>query len=275
MRMLADIKRSLGRRIDSFIAFLLKRNILPQKKGLRILLYHSVGEALPHDQYGICVSRDLFIAQMHFLRFLPGIRIGSLKQCLWWLETGLLEHEMAVAITFDDGYKDNLTTVAPLLEELGYPFSVFVIADFINAAVSSCYLSSDNLRELAKMSHVSIGSHGTSHRPLHLLESAQVSRELGESRKKIEDIIMVSVDTMSYPHGGVNHQVLCEVKKSGFRVALSSFAGINRHSFNPLLLKRTEVLGGDAVERFGMKIVGGADWRAIKQLGSIYWRRGL
>ena len=46
------------------------------------------------------------------------------------LEDGSLPRR-AVAITFDDGYRDNLTNAAPLLEEAGAPATVFLVASAI------------------------------------------------------------------------------------------------------------------------------------------------
>jgi peptidoglycan/xylan/chitin deacetylase (PgdA/CDA1 family) len=42
----------------------------------------------------------------------------------------------AVALTFDDGYRDNLTDAAPLLEELGLPATFFLVPDVLSGATT-------------------------------------------------------------------------------------------------------------------------------------------
>ena len=70
-----------------------------------------------------------------------------------------------IAITFDDGYLDNLTVALPLLEKYDLPMTLFMVADFIG---KDGYLSADDLKFLAKHPLVTIGSHTFSHR--HLTE---------------------------------------------------------------------------------------------------------
>ena len=66
-----------------------------------------------------------------------------------------------VAITFDDGYRDNLTVALPLLEKFGLPMTLFVTAGFVGR---EGYLSKEELREISKHPLVTIGAHGLSHR---------------------------------------------------------------------------------------------------------------
>ena len=87
-----------------------------------VLLYHRVAEVAT-DPHGLCVPVDTFRAHMEHLaaeyRVLP----------LEMLADGLAEGRVpprAVALTFDDGYLDNVTTASPILVELGLPATFFL-----------------------------------------------------------------------------------------------------------------------------------------------------
>jgi peptidoglycan/xylan/chitin deacetylase (PgdA/CDA1 family) len=61
---------------------------------------------------------------------LGGFEVVSLGVGLAALQEGRLKRT-AVAITFDDGYREQLSVAAPLLEQRGYPSTVFVSSAFV------------------------------------------------------------------------------------------------------------------------------------------------
>jgi peptidoglycan/xylan/chitin deacetylase (PgdA/CDA1 family) len=50
-----------------------------------------------------------------------------------------------VILTFDDGYKNNLTCALPILEELNVPFTVFVNSAMVNGEINAWWLALRNL----------------------------------------------------------------------------------------------------------------------------------
>ena len=84
---------------------------------LIILIYHRV-IALPSDPEMIAVSPRNFSGQLDYLK--RHYRIVRFDED--WSEI----REPAVAITFDDGYADNLLEALPILEEVGVPATFFV-----------------------------------------------------------------------------------------------------------------------------------------------------
>ena len=82
-----------------------------------ILLYHRVAD-LPNDPEMLAVSPDNFRLHLQFLK----------EHCsiVRFEEEWLDEIKPAVAITFDDGYADNVLQALPILEEVGIPATFFV-----------------------------------------------------------------------------------------------------------------------------------------------------
>src|SRR6185436_10000314 len=150
-------KRTTARAISEICAAV--QNGSKVRAGLRILLYHSVGSSLAHDSYGISIDRDLFARHMQILAEDDSLTITSLSK------TPIDPRPLRVAVTFDDGYRDNLYAAAPILLKLQIPFTVFITTSFLQQD-SRDYLSANELKELAALPGVSIGSHGVTHLPL-------------------------------------------------------------------------------------------------------------
>jgi len=84
---------------------------------LVVLAYHRVTQ-LSTDPHQIVVTPDNFRAQMHYLR--EHCRCVRLDED--WREV----RGPAVAVTFDDGYADNLYHALPILEEAEVPATFFI-----------------------------------------------------------------------------------------------------------------------------------------------------
>lgn len=93
-----------------------------------ILMYHRICE-VGFDPWAITVRQKHFEEQLATLR--RHRRIISLRQLVAELEQGELGTPSA-AITFDDGYADNLLLAKPLLERYEAPATVFVATGAID-----------------------------------------------------------------------------------------------------------------------------------------------
>ena len=94
-----------------------------------MLVYHRVSE-LAEDPFSLAVTPRHFAEHVRVLRerFVP----VSLHDLVRATEEGDVPHR-GVAITFDDGYTDNLRFAKPLLEESSVPATVFVVAGRIGS----------------------------------------------------------------------------------------------------------------------------------------------
>ena len=94
--------------------------------GALILGYHRVAD-VKRDEYEVCVTPDYFAEQMEALRkYARPIRLVEVVQCL---KIGRLPPR-SVAVTFDDGYADNLYEAKPVLEKYEIPATVFVCSGY-------------------------------------------------------------------------------------------------------------------------------------------------
>lgn len=94
-----------------------------------VFFWHGVSETPDPIVEGESFSVDLFIKQIEFIE--RNYEIISIDEFYIRYKNGTFTNREAV-LTFDDGYKNNLTTAAPILKKHGLPFTVFVSAQNIN-----------------------------------------------------------------------------------------------------------------------------------------------
>src|SRR5437764_205622 len=105
----------------------LKRRFV--SRGL-ILIYHRVADD-PVDPWGLCVSPDKFAQHMEVIQE-SGFHTAYVSE----LADAFRARRLArgtVAITFDDGYADNLDAARPILERHGIAASHFATAGYIGS----------------------------------------------------------------------------------------------------------------------------------------------
>lgn len=97
----------------------------------RVVTYHGVdGQDHPVVNFDrLQIQPDLFARQLESLA--RHFHVVSLPDALSGFLDGRGWPERGLAITFDDGYRNNLEVAAPILQRLGLPATFFVTAGFV------------------------------------------------------------------------------------------------------------------------------------------------
>ena len=224
-------------------------------KGLRVLTYHSVGNRVDGDINSIYnMNRGEFeehvasIVRFSTANSIPMVPFGTTS-------------DDGIAITFDDGYVDVLTTVAPILIRHGIPFHVFVTPTKL-ASGDPRYLTTTQLIELAGNESVTVGAHGYEHRPLTEMTPDEAARDLRRSRENLEEILQRDVTTMSYPFGLVNDVTRDAAERAGFTTAACSKWGFNYGDTDRLMIRRIDMWARDRRSTVNDKLAGNWNWFA-------------
>ena len=121
------IKRAVSPLLDAtgLLDWRLKQLLSPAGR-LLVIMYHRVIDdpALDPFALGMCVRRAHFIEHLDWLRV--NCNVLPLSQAIRAQREGRALPPCSVALTFDDGYLDNLEIAAPLLAERGLPATFFV-----------------------------------------------------------------------------------------------------------------------------------------------------
>jgi peptidoglycan/xylan/chitin deacetylase (PgdA/CDA1 family) len=173
-----------------------------------ILFYHLVANRpLNH----MCLPLEHFVRQMAFLR--RHFRLVSLEQATERLASG--SDEVAVAITFDDGYRDNVWAIE-YLRQLEIPACFFVSIGHVRDGrgfehdrqrgfeTALPFVEAD-VRRLAEEGF-EVGYHGLHHEDFGTLDPETAERVLSESRRTIAETTGAAPDHFSFPKGqrGIN-----------------------------------------------------------------------
>lgn len=210
---------------------------------LSVLMYHRVSRDCPVSW---CTSLAAFRRHIEWLQ--RHCTVLSLAQVQESLLYGRWASRPAAAITFDDGYADNLRALADLLEA-DIPFTYFVTVENIRTGkpfehdLAQGYRFRPNtpaeIRALAEAG-ADIGSHGWTHAEFHRLSPGELSRQLDSSKKWLEDLTGQPVRALSVPFGRREHvtpAVILAARRAGYKIVCSAYGGYNlpfRHRFHIL-----------------------------------------
>jgi peptidoglycan/xylan/chitin deacetylase (PgdA/CDA1 family) len=146
----------------------------------------------------------------------------------YWLDPGFFEfildrvrEEPDVYITFDDGNSSDFHIALPALIKRKLRARFFVVSERMG---QPGFLSADQVKELDN-AEMSIGSHGTQHRPWAQLSPKLLKEELELSRKALELLLKKPVDEAACPFGSYNRRVLNHIRSSGYKAVFTSDQG--------------------------------------------------
>jgi peptidoglycan/xylan/chitin deacetylase (PgdA/CDA1 family) len=219
-----------------------------------ILAYHRFGQQASKME----VAVGEFAAQLQYLAE-NDYRVVRLRDVEDFLAgKGALPHK-AVVITMDDGYASTYKYAFPLLKEHGFPATVFVYTDFIGAKDA---LTWAQMREMVASGLIDIQAHSKTHANLAYRlpgESDERYRERMDAearvpRATLERMLPVSVDMFAYPYGDASEVLIERLRKREYRLAVTVNPGGNPFFADPLLLRRSMILGDQDLDAFKAKL---------------------
>ena len=217
-----------------------------------ILMYHRVADD-KNDPHLLCVSPENFRKHLEILKqkknIIPLSKI---------LDKNIPKN--SVAITFDDGYADNLHTALPILKELSAPATIFIATGLLGQRFhwddkqsSGRAISEVELKSLAIEPLVEIGSHTMTHPHLSELSRGGQKEEIEKSKKVLESIIGEQILSFAYPFGDLNQISISLVKEARYKIACAVRAESVREKSDPFSLPRFIVRNWDQ-KKFEKKI---------------------
>jgi peptidoglycan/xylan/chitin deacetylase (PgdA/CDA1 family) len=239
-----------------------------------ILGYHSVNDRRDNT---LSVSAAAFRRQIEHL-LASGYEAVPLQKIAERAASGSDARE--VAITFDDGYRNNYEVAYPVLSDLRVPATIFLTLDYIGTdrtfpwcrsidpAVGRA-LSWDMVERMAGEGLVQFGSHTNSHRDLTRLSQVDAWEEIHGSRERLEERLGLPVVSFCYPASRTAPWVKALVDRAGYTHACRTGAtgidlfelsrvGVYRHTGWTEFRFKVTRLGRELRERPALRRIGDA-----------------
>lgn len=148
-----------------------------RKTGAPVLMYHAVGPEEGADWPRTLIMKpELFEAHLQYLKE-QGYTIVTVAELAERLQQGK-SVDKYVALSFDDGYKNNHSVVLPLLQKYDAKGSFFVINRDIG---DELHMNEQEIKELIAAG-MELGSHTYSHNPLAAIDEKYLVWETDTSR---------------------------------------------------------------------------------------------
>jgi len=205
-----------------------------------------------------------------FLAYLRGqsIRVPTLTEHL--SERDAVSPSRSAVLTFDDGWKDNVTAALPALLEFGFRAVFFPSLSLIGR---DGMMGWGDLQALLAAG-MEIGSHGLSHKLLAGRPEADLLRELAESKRRLEEELGTEISFFSLPRGYLPPSLPALARRAGYRGLCTSRAGANAPGADAYRWRRYPVRTGmTAVDL--QAIVQGKGWRLARRYGGEKIREAL
>ena len=237
--------------------------LLPNVKGIPVLMYHRVW---PGMRDGLTLTPEDLRAQWLYLRD-AGYECLMLTRFLAIMRGEGRPPAKSFLLTFDDGYRNNLDYVLPLLKEFGWEATIFIIAGTLDGSMSldeehdaAKKLSVEELGDMAGP-NIQLGLHGYQHENFSEIPLEAIKDALQQSCMAFDQAGISYRKVLAYPYGArpKNKGQFAQLKKwmadkgieAAFRIG-------NKPQPTPAAdryeLKRIDIRGGDSPEDFVTKL---------------------
>jgi peptidoglycan/xylan/chitin deacetylase (PgdA/CDA1 family) len=223
-------------------------------------MYHSVAVPPGVALTGLCVSPGTFARQMKLLRLFR-YRGIAMTEALPYLRGE--QQGRVVAITFDDGYADNVESALPVLQDHGFTATCYVVSgalggynawDAARPGAQRPVMTEAQLRQWVEAG-MEVGAHTRTHPRLTTCTAGELAGEVAGSRTDLETLAGVPVRHFCYPYGDYDASVLAAVAAAGFDSAVTTRRGQPRADTDLLQLPRVLVRGDDLEGRLLLKLL--------------------
>ena len=229
---------------------------LRRKKQARcvILYYHAITEK----------QRERFAHQMdELLRWAKPLAVDSINIPP--------DSNRCAGVTFDDGFVSVHENALPELRKRNIPATLFIpanclgrrppwISDTENSDSGEFIMSAEQLKTFKEDHLFSIGSHCCTHRNIKLLDDSEAKKEIFESKKILEDILKMEVNTLSFPHGAFNDRDVELAKQAGYQKVFSILPTLACRYADEYVKGRVKVSPDDWPLEFRCKLCGAYRW---------------
>jgi peptidoglycan/xylan/chitin deacetylase (PgdA/CDA1 family) len=220
-----------------------------------VLAYHAVAASPPKDDpHDLAMAVDTFRAQMDELA-----RTRTVVSLADAVAGRVPSGKPAVAITFDDGYRGVLELAAPVLQDHGFPATLFVPTAHLGERNKWDDLHDPVFRLLdahelgvVERSGIAVESHGHGHIPYDTSAPDVIAADIAASTEMLTEVLGRRPEFLAYPFGPSSPAARRAVQDAGYKAAFS----IDAPHAGLFAYGRVPVQPGDGMRLFRFKTSG-------------------
>ena len=231
------------------------------RKPIPILVYHQIAPAPPKGSpfRSLYVAPNAFARQMAWLKRLgyTGLSMSALLPYLRGEQAGKV-----VGITFDDGYRNNLTQALPALLKQGFSSTCYAVSGLLGKTnvwdealgiAQTPLMNEEELRQWAAAGQ-EVGSHTHGHIDLTQALDHAAGAEIALGKTALEAVIGRPVDQFCYPYGRYEPGHAEMARELGFVAATTTQRSRCHAGIDLLKLPRVPVMRSTSLPVFWLKI---------------------
>lgn len=217
-----------------------------------VIQYHMIDRPSPQSRVrGGFTPPSRFARQMRDLKSAGFVAYTAGELIDYYLARGHFP-DRGIAITFDDGCRDNYTHAFPVLKALEFKATIFLVPSVIGEISAKPlaegeaprpHLAVHEIREMAAHG-IEFGSHTMNHRLLHQLSPQEVQYEISAAKQQIEDLLQQPCKPLAYPAGFFNQAVEKIAAQAGHTCAFSTVHGpedtLDLYALNRIEIRRSD-----------------------------------
>ena len=165
----------------------------------KCIFYHDIHSE--HRFTDMSTSVELFTKHINIIRDL-GFEIVH----------EITKEKKQISISFDDGFKGIYENVG-IINKLKVPITIFVVPSFLDR---DNFLTTTNLKEIAKNKFIKIQSHTFTHAELPTLDSDSLQNEIQKSKEVLESTCETEINSICFPKGMFNRSVIKKSSEAGY-----------------------------------------------------------
>ena len=217
-------------------------------RGVPILMYHALSAAHTAAFRRWTLAPGRFEAHLDYLSR-SGYNTSTIAELLQRRPAAESGRDRVIALTFDDAYADFHSVALPLLTRYGITATLFVPTGHVGGYSrwmrnegegERAILSWTALAEIASCG-IEIGIHSHTHPRLDHLPLAELTGQVRDPMRLMEDRLGVAVTSFAYPYGHYDRRVREAVAAAGYGGACTMNSWAATSDDHPLELPRTAV----------------------------------
>lgn len=145
-----------------------------------------------------------------------------------------------IVLTFDDGYRDFYTDVYPILKKYHVKATAYIISGFLGYPNN---MFAWQVRQIAHEGLVEIGAHTVHHVFLKGIPQKELTYEVTQSKKTLEELTGKPIVSFAYPYGAFDVRAIQALASAGFTSAVSTIPGADQYQTHRFFLYRLRAGG--------------------------------